>query len=119
MNTIRRGLGAAQARISARGGRQRRWRPLWAAGWVAVTALVMVLPAKNSHSGEGDASQGVHEVTWIHASPAEGSSFGLFVSPVSGSLAAGAIGQNGLLSVLSEWRRAQPSRPGQPLFVEP
>ena len=30
-----------------------------------------------------------------------------------------AIGQNGLLSALSDWQRPQPSQPGQPLIVQP
>jgi hypothetical protein len=34
-------------------------------------------------------------------------------------VAVGALGQDDLLSGLSEWRPAQPSRPGQPLVIEP
>lgn len=34
-------------------------------------------------------------------------------------LAIGAVGYNGALSGLSSWRSAPPSRPGQPLVVEP
>jgi hypothetical protein len=34
-------------------------------------------------------------------------------------VAVAAIGQNGLLSGLSAWSRAQPSQPGQPLVVQP
>lgn len=153
MNTIRRGQAAARVPNSADGGCARRGRPLWAVGMVAVTALATLLPAIASYSADDDAVRNVHEITWIHASPAQVHSFVLFVSPAPGSLAiarqipvgkpggantesaqffsalvpvalgevvaVAAIGQNGLQSALSEWGQPQPSRPGQPLVVEP
>lgn len=41
--------------------------------------------------------------------------------PLAGEefVAVAAVGQTGLLSVLSEWSQPQPTRPGQPLVVEP
>ena len=53
---------------------------------IAAMALASVLPANNSRGADDPAVDTVHQITWIHASPAEVSSFLIFVSPVSGSL---------------------------------
>jgi hypothetical protein len=52
---------------------------------VAVTILAMILPAKASLSADDDVVDETHEVTWLHESPAEVTSFVIFVSPVAGS----------------------------------
>lgn len=153
MNTTHRRLDGSEDRTIAAGKRERRWLAHWAMGVLAISVLATVLPARISYSADGDASDPIHEVTWIHESPNEVRSFVLFVSPVSGStaearqidvpkpggsgsgapqsfsalvpiasddfVAVAAIGQNGLLSGLSEWMRPQPSQPGQPLVVQP
>lgn len=56
-------------------------RVRWVVGLVAV--LAMILPAGISFSAEENTT---HEVTWLHESPAEVTSFVLFVSPVAGSM---------------------------------
>lgn len=53
---------------------------------IAAIALATLLPAKTSHAAD-DAGATVHEITWLHASPAEVQSFLIFVSPVVGALA--------------------------------
>lgn len=100
MDTTRRGQGRVQrvamsvqhnatieGRNSTRCEQRRSGLPLWTAAIFAVTALAMFLPAKNSQSANPTAAVKVHEITWIHPSPAGVRSFVVLVSPVSGSLA--------------------------------
>ncbi len=157
MNDKRRGQGTARVQISAKKGRAgRRWRGFGTAGTmllITFTAIAMILPGKASQAADPLTPQSLHEITWIHPSPAEVRSFVIFVSPepalvsaarqidvgkpggssstsaqffsaivpvsVDEYVAVAAMGQNGLLSVFSEWRPPQPTRPGQPLLVEP
>lgn len=48
---------------------------------VVVAVLAMILPAGISYSADEDKT---HEVSWLHESPAEVSSFVIFVSPEPG-----------------------------------
>ena len=89
MNTTARGQGWAEARVLGSDRRERpdrhrpdrRGLPFGAAGIVVVAVLAMILPAGISYSGDEDE---MHEVSWLHESPAEVSSFVLFVSPEQG-----------------------------------
>jgi hypothetical protein len=151
MNTTPRRLDGLAVQAIATGDRERRWVAQWIVGLLAFTVLATVLPARISNSADGDTADQIHEVTWLHESPNEVTSFVLFVSPVFGStdgarqinvpkpggsgspqsfsaivsiasadyVAVAALGQNGLLSAVSEWKLPQPSQPGQPLIVQP
>jgi len=65
--------------------KNRRGLPFSVVGIVAfsvLSMLLLLLPAGISYSADGDTT---HEVTWLHESPAEVTSFVIFVSPVEGS----------------------------------
>jgi hypothetical protein len=77
--------GGGEADALVRGRRDlknRRGLPLSAVGMVAFSVLSMFLAAGISYSADEDVT---HEVTWLHESPAEVTSFLIFVSPVAGS----------------------------------
>jgi hypothetical protein len=85
MNTTEPGEAGAEAEASLRGRQARRNRrglSFRVAAIVTTSVLSTLLCAGISYSADGNTT---HQVTWLHESPSEVTSFVIFVSAVEGS----------------------------------